>query len=135
MTTRKGDITPIHILRTHMFRQDHTRPQKIIKTTWCYTGPHNAIQGHINPQTAIQYHNVPQKITLCPIEPLWIHFDLHIFFLSQCTLFVTLHIFCSQFLFCSTPTTTKLRLGPLSIARGQKLSSSTSSSNNPYKVR
>ena len=56
--------------------QDHTRPQEII-------------QGHIGPlrpHTAVQYHNVPQKITFCPI--------VHCFFINF--IFTQRNIFCFQ---------------------------------------
>ena len=90
-------------------------------------------QGHKRPHTA----NVPQKITLWPQRAFWTSCLSQIL---QEIFFVSLHILCSIFFpqriffcyiaknFCSfqkesmptTRTTTKLLLGPLSVARGQK---------------
>ena len=71
------------------------------------------------PYKAIQYHDVLQK-------PLWkILAPLHIFcfreiFLFPCTIFVRFVTFFAHDSLPILRTTTKLLLGPLSIARGQK---------------
>ena len=50
MTARKGDI----------------RAHKATKITQGYRRPYKATEGHTRSHMAIQYHNVSQKITLCP---------------------------------------------------------------------
>ena len=116
------------------------------KTIWGHTRPDKAIRGQIRPykaNTAIQYHNVQQKITLSS------HCNLDLILTDSSYLFkitcpkhqeniiqcVPTNISCSheQFLFTGTffeldstlrkrrTTTKKLLLGPLSVARSQKL--------------
>ena len=77
-----------------------------------------AVQGHTRPHKAIQGHSIPW----CTTEAFMKKFCSLAYFLYPCTIFV-------RFGTCSAhdspptlrTTTTKLLLGPLSIARGQKV--------------
>ena len=113
---RRLKATILQMTRPHMATQEHTRPQKIIQgKIWA----HKATQGHTRPQT-IQFDTVMcHKKSLSLFE---LHFNLLEPFLFPYTILVTFgkknaHV-------SITPTTrrktTKLLLGPLSVARGKK---------------
>ena len=99
----------------------HIRQHKAIP---CNIRPHKAIQGHIRPykaNTGIQYHYVPQRITLCT-HCNWdfMNFSLNFFY--------SLAHFLFELDSTRTPTTktktktTKFLVGLLSVARAQKTS-------------
>ena len=82
---------------------------------------YKATNGHTRPQTAIQYHNLSQKVTLCPLGPYELQFVKNListFFVPFGTFFA--HVSTPRTTTTTTTTTTKLLLGPLSVARGQK---------------
>ena len=98
MTARKGDIKSQYYKQQdhiwlHKTIQDYRRSYEATKG---HERPCKINRSHIRPHTAMQYHNVPQKIALCLycVSMNFIFTQRNIFY-TKCTFFVPLHTFCS----------------------------------------
>ena len=125
MTARKGAIRPAMlpiIIMPQKATRNHTRLKNLIQS---HTNPYKATKDHTRQSDAIIY--MPQKDNALPPKSL---FELNVCLTSYRNMFCYIANIFRSFQNDSTPTTrtrirtrtraTKLLLGPLSIARGQK---------------